>query len=313
MAKLADQFDGDECKDILDLGSGWGFTSEYMARLGHRVVAVDINPDFVEVAGRRSDDNRLGIDYRLGTFDRLPLAPDEKFDVIMSFELFHHCRAPLAALTGMANHLRAKGQVILAGEPFIQSAMWPAWGLRLDALSIYCIAKFGWWEVGLDARVHGLSLSRRGSAERDGRLPGRHGTILRWQAGAGVRGGADDMGPRGSRLATGPPVSHFGGNFDARIPPAAEGFGPSNREFLAASGRTCDFQPADQSAQPTVARAWNEQGADFLRPGSGGSTLDAIATGRGVVPWTRSLGMATAPSCPSICRPSKRSSEANAG
>ncbi len=148
MAKLADQFDGDECKDILDLGSGWGFTSEYMARLGHRVVAVDINPDFVEVAGRRSDDNRLGIDYRLGTFDRLPLAPDEKFDVIMSFESFHHCRAPLAALTGMANHLRAKGQVILAGEPFIQSAMWPAWGLRLDALSIYCIAKFGWWESG---------------------------------------------------------------------------------------------------------------------------------------------------------------------
>jgi ADP-heptose:LPS heptosyltransferase/SAM-dependent methyltransferase len=148
MAKLSDQFDGDGRKQILDLGSGWGFTSEYMARLGHRVVAVDINPDFVEVARRRSDANRLDIDYRIGRFDNLPLHAGESFDVIMTFESFHHSRVPFPALQGMVRHLRADGQVILAGEPFIERDMWPAWGLRLDPLSVYCIARFGWWESG---------------------------------------------------------------------------------------------------------------------------------------------------------------------
>ncbi len=37
MAKLADQFDAEGPCDILELGSGWGFSAEYMARLGHRV------------------------------------------------------------------------------------------------------------------------------------------------------------------------------------------------------------------------------------------------------------------------------------
>ncbi|MGA7966487.1 MAG: methyltransferase domain-containing protein [Gammaproteobacteria bacterium] len=148
MAKLVDQFDADGPCDILDLGSGWGFTSEYMARLGHRVVAVDINPDFVEVARRRSADNRLGIDYRIGTFDNLPLGDGETFDVIMTFESFHHCRRPDAALRGVVQRLKPKGQVILSGEPFIDRGMWPSWGLRPDPLSVYCIAKFGWWESG---------------------------------------------------------------------------------------------------------------------------------------------------------------------
>src|SRR6202034_3981405 len=101
MAKLMDEFARDEPSTILDLGSGWGFTSEYMARLGHHVVGVDINPDFVETATLRAGQNRLDIDYRLGCFDALPLRDDENFDVIMSFESFHHCREPLAALREM--------------------------------------------------------------------------------------------------------------------------------------------------------------------------------------------------------------------
>jgi ADP-heptose:LPS heptosyltransferase/SAM-dependent methyltransferase len=148
MAKLVDQFDAKGPCRILDLGSGWGFTSEYMARLGHQVVAVDINPDFVEVAQKRSDDSRLGIDYRIGTFDDLPLGEEGRFDIIMSFESLHHCRKPDVALRGIVRRLNPEGQVILSGEPFIPGSMWPSWGLRPDPLSVYCIAKFGWWESG---------------------------------------------------------------------------------------------------------------------------------------------------------------------
>lgn len=162
MAKLSDQLDAEGPCDILELGSGWGFSSEYFARLGHRVVAADINPDFIAVASRRSADARLGIDYRQGTFERPPLRPDERFDVIFCFEAFHHCRHSLAALQGIKKALRPAGQFILAGEPFIGPEVWPSWGLRTDPLSIYRIAKFGWWESGWTIAFMGEMFRRVG-------------------------------------------------------------------------------------------------------------------------------------------------------
>lgn len=147
-AKMADHIDSDEACDILEVGSGWGFSTEYLARLGHRVTAVDINPDFVDVATRRSAKSGLDIDYRLGSFDDLPLRPEERFDVIYCFEAFHHARDFVGTLHRFAQRLRPQGQFILFGEPFIPPSMWPNWGLRTDPLSVYCIARFGWWEAG---------------------------------------------------------------------------------------------------------------------------------------------------------------------
>jgi SAM-dependent methyltransferase len=148
MVTLADQFAGDGPLRVLELGSGWGFSTEFMARLGHRVTGVDINPRFVDAGRRRSERDRLGIEYRLGTFDALPLGEGERFDVVFSTAAFHHARRPLPVLLDLVPHLAPRGQLILSGEPFIDTWMWPHWGLRTDPLSVYCIAKFGWWEAG---------------------------------------------------------------------------------------------------------------------------------------------------------------------
>jgi len=148
MTRMVEQFSRLGPLRILEAGSGWGFSTEYLALLGHKVVGVDVNPDFVETATRRSRRLGLDIDYRLGTFERLPGGPDECFDVIFTSAAFHHSRAPAAALRSMVELLAPAGQIILASEPFIPPDMWPAWGLRTDPLSVYCIAKFGWWESG---------------------------------------------------------------------------------------------------------------------------------------------------------------------
>jgi SAM-dependent methyltransferase len=148
MARMVEQFSRPGPLRILEAGSGWGFSAEYLARLGHQVVGVEINPDFVETATRRSRRLGLDIDYRLGTFEQLPGGSDERFDVIFTSGAFHHSRAPAAALRGMVARLSPDGQIILASEPFTPPDPWPAWGLRTDPLPVYCIAKFGWWESG---------------------------------------------------------------------------------------------------------------------------------------------------------------------
>ena len=148
LVRLVEQFDSADRVRVLEAGSGWGFACEYLARLGYRVVGVDINRDFVKLAQYRSERFRLAIDYRLGTFERLPLADNERFNVIFTSAALHHSRRPLLVLQNFVRHLTPGGQVILSAEPFIDPAMWPHWGLRTDPLSIYCIAKFGWWESG---------------------------------------------------------------------------------------------------------------------------------------------------------------------
>ncbi len=165
-AKFADHIDSELPCDVLEVGSGWGFSTEYLARLGHRVTGVDINPDFVEVASLRSERGGLGIDYRQGTFGNLPLGLQERFDLVYCFEAFHHARHSRETLVCLVERLRPKGQFILFGEPFIEESMWPSWGLRLDPLSIYCIAKFGWWESGWTRTFMGSLFRSAGLASR---------------------------------------------------------------------------------------------------------------------------------------------------
>lgn len=148
MVRLVEQFDSPERVRVLEAGSGWGFGCEYLARLGYSMVGVDINRQFIAVTQDRSRKLGLNIDYRRGSFERLPLAKDEMFDVIYTSAALHHSRAPLQVLQDFVRHLAPNGQVILSGEPFIDPSWWPHWGLRIDPLSVYCIAKFGWWESG---------------------------------------------------------------------------------------------------------------------------------------------------------------------
>ena len=131
---------------VLDMGCGWGLSSELLAELGFEVSAIDINPLFVELVRRRA--HRLGLKIRTAesSFDEY-LADPLTFDAVLFYECFHHAVNPNALLRNMYSYLKQHGKLILAGEP-IQDLWWPNWGLRLDALSVYCIRKFGWFESG---------------------------------------------------------------------------------------------------------------------------------------------------------------------
>lgn len=130
---------------LLDMGCGWGLSSEVAAYLGLRVLGVDINPDFVSLVNRRAARTGYPISAVHGTFDGF--STPEPVDLVMFYECLHHAVNPLAVVSRYAAALRPGGRMMLAGEP-INANWWPHWGMRLDALSVYCIRKFGWFESG---------------------------------------------------------------------------------------------------------------------------------------------------------------------
>ena len=130
---------------LLDMGCGWGLSSELAEYLGLTVIAVDVNPNFVRLVNERA---RLGgrqIQAIEGTFEEF--APSKPADLALFYECFHHAVRPWIVVDRLASFLKPGGRLVLAGEP-INSHWWKSWGMRLDPMSIYCIRKFGWFESG---------------------------------------------------------------------------------------------------------------------------------------------------------------------
>jgi len=161
---------------FLDMGCGWGLSSEVAAYCGVEVTAIDVNPDFVELVSRRAAASGNRISARTGTFDTFE--SDDRYAMILFYECFHHALRPWTVLERMARHLAPKGCIVLAGEP-INAIWWKHWGLRLDPLSVYCIHKFGWLESGWSAEFLAAAFARVGlSCEIVGDLAGEPGPVV---------------------------------------------------------------------------------------------------------------------------------------
>ena len=131
---------------LLDMGCGWGLSSEVAAYLGYRVTAVDINPEFVALVNARAKRMGWPITAVQSEFDTY--CPQPGTDLVMFYECLHHAVRPWTLIQTMADSLKPQtGKLLLAGEP-INDYWWIHWGLRLDPMSIYCIRKFGWFESG---------------------------------------------------------------------------------------------------------------------------------------------------------------------
>ncbi len=132
---------------VLDLGCGWGLSSEMIGFCGARVTAVDINPLFVDLIGRRAGPRSYDTKAILSEFDSFQTT--DRFDLAFFYESLHHSVKPWETLASISELLKPNGKIAFAGEPINDE--WKHWGLRLDHLSAYCIRKFGWFESGWTA------------------------------------------------------------------------------------------------------------------------------------------------------------------
>ena len=74
--------------NLLDIGCGGGLLSEPMSRLGANVVGIDASKKNIEVAKFHAKKNKLKIDYKVSSPEKLKTKI--KFDVILNMEIVEH-------------------------------------------------------------------------------------------------------------------------------------------------------------------------------------------------------------------------------
>ena len=74
--------------NLLDIGCGGGLLSEPMYRLGANVVGIDASEKNIEVAKFHAKKNKLKINYKIASPERLKTKI--KFDVILNMEIIEH-------------------------------------------------------------------------------------------------------------------------------------------------------------------------------------------------------------------------------
>lgn len=148
---------------VLEYGSGSGQLLLWLARAGLRVFGADIDAASLEVTRRQAE--VFGVDVQLEQAQFGEGFTGERFDRIIFFESFHHAWDFDRLLTRLHDRLTPGGRLIFCGEPIVErpTAGIPfPWGPRLDALSIFCMRRWGWMELGFNHDFFIQSLQRTG-------------------------------------------------------------------------------------------------------------------------------------------------------
>ena len=134
---------------VLEYGPGSGQLLLMLARSGYRAHGVDIDPQALRSIRLQASHLCLTVETDHAAFGEG--FGERRFDRILFYESFHHAFEFEPLLRRLHDRLEPGGRVLLCGEPVVagrQAAVPYPWGPRLDALSVFCIRRFGWMELG---------------------------------------------------------------------------------------------------------------------------------------------------------------------
>lgn len=151
---------------IVEFGSGWGNLTLDLAATGFDVTAVEVEERFGALLRRRT---RHPERLRVVQSGMLEFEPQERFDVAIFYESFHHCADHVEMLRRLHDVVTPSGVVVWAGEP-VGPLPYP-WGLRLDGYSVWSTRTYGWLELGFDVAYFEQALERTGWRGSRRRLP----------------------------------------------------------------------------------------------------------------------------------------------
>jgi len=138
---------------LLEYGPGSGQLLLLLARMGYRTCGVDLDPLALEAIRAQAAHLGLSVETERAAFGHG--FDGRRFDSILFYEAFHHAFDFADLLAHLHDRLNPGGRVVLCGEPIVPEPTdgipYP-WGPRLDALSVFCIRRFGWMELGFHHR-----------------------------------------------------------------------------------------------------------------------------------------------------------------
>lgn len=136
-------------QSVLEYGPGSGQLLLMLARMGIQANGVDIDQTALDGIRRQADILGLPVNLERGRFGAG--FEGERFDAILFFEAFHHALDFQDLLETLRHRLKPGGRLVLCGEPIVDTvipAIPFAWGPRMDALSVFCMRRWGWMELG---------------------------------------------------------------------------------------------------------------------------------------------------------------------
>jgi 2-polyprenyl-3-methyl-5-hydroxy-6-metoxy-1,4-benzoquinol methylase len=148
---------------VLEYGCGTGQLLMFLARAGMRPYGVDIDPSGLEIARRQAELLGLPVELECAAFGEGFVG--ERFERIIFFEAFHHAWDFESLLSRLHDRLTPSGRIIFCGEPIVPESIGSIpfpWGPRLDALSVFCMRRWGWMELGFQHDFFVRALQRTG-------------------------------------------------------------------------------------------------------------------------------------------------------
>jgi len=114
MSYILDQINNRNIRNlkILDVGCGGGIICEPLARLGAKVTGIDFAPNNITAAKIHSKKNKLKINYINKDIEKSKL--DEKFDIILMFEVLEHLDNWKKAIKNIKKNLNKNGLIIIS-------------------------------------------------------------------------------------------------------------------------------------------------------------------------------------------------------
>lgn len=131
---------------LLDVGSGSGWTSLFLAEAGFDVLGIDLVPANVELARGRAARWSSSARFAVADMERLAASTEVAgpFDAALIFDSLHHAHRQTDVLAGVGR-LLAPGGWILIGEP--------TWLHRLSPAARRVRRELGWLERGIGLRA----------------------------------------------------------------------------------------------------------------------------------------------------------------
>lgn len=99
--------------DVADVGCGTGLYTEELCRLGAKVVGIDISPEMLEIAAKKTMLYQDQIKFVVGDAASLPFY-DNSFDLVFSVTAMEFFQKPKQCLHEMYRILRPGGHMVVA-------------------------------------------------------------------------------------------------------------------------------------------------------------------------------------------------------